>query len=81
MTQRKYGISVGLFNHDGRLVLFHEAIGHRLEADRLRQASDGKTFLKKVGQRILPAFLTVPVLSMCPVCISGVSCNSFSQDA
>jgi len=52
-------VGPAIFSPDASAVLFHEAIGHRLEADRLRQASDGKTFLKKVGQRILPAFLTV----------------------
>lgn len=52
-------VGPAIFSPDASAVLFHEAIGHRLEADRLRQASDGKTFMKKVGQRILPPFLSV----------------------
>lgn len=48
-----------IFSPDATAVLFHEAIGHRLEGDRLRRDKDGKTFLKKIGQRILPEFVTV----------------------
>ncbi|MFT7486451.1 MAG: TldD protein, partial [Candidatus Paceibacteria bacterium] len=35
-------------------VLFHEAIGHRLEGERLLSRSEGHTFARKVGKRILP---------------------------
>ena len=52
-------VGPALFSPDATAVLFHEAIGHRLEGDRLRLRKDGKTFLKKVGQAILPSFLTV----------------------
>ena len=52
-------IGPAIFSPDATAVLFHEAIGHRLEGDRLRSEKDGKTFLKKVGQRILPEFITV----------------------
>ncbi|UCD11917.1 MAG: TldD/PmbA family protein [Nitrospinaceae bacterium] len=52
-------VGPAIFSPDASAILFHEAIGHRLEADRLRQATDGKTFMKKVGKRILPPFLTV----------------------
>lgn len=44
---------------DATAVLFHEALGHRLEGDRLRNQNDGKTFIKKIGQQILPEFLSV----------------------
>ena len=44
---------------DAAAVLIHEAVGHRLEGDRLRTASDGKTFIKKIGKKILPSFLTI----------------------
>jgi predicted Zn-dependent protease len=40
-------------------VFFHEALGHRLEAQRMLRASDGKTFLRKIGQKVIPTFLTV----------------------
>ena len=52
-------VGPALFSPDAAAVLIHEAVGHRLEGDRLRHASDGKTFLKKIGKRILPSFLTV----------------------
>ncbi|MDY0061240.1 MAG: metallopeptidase TldD-related protein [Myxococcota bacterium] len=40
-------------------VFFHEAIGHRLEGERLISRSEGKTFLGKVGEQILPAHIHV----------------------
>lgn len=52
-------VGPALFSPDAAAVLFHEAAGHRLEADRLRDANDGKTFLRKVGKLILPSFLTL----------------------
>ena len=58
-------VGPAIFSPDAAAVLFHEAIGHRLEGDRLRRDKDGKTFLKKIGKRILPEFVTVvdnPVL-------------------
>jgi predicted Zn-dependent protease len=35
-------------------LIFHEAIGHRLEGERMSSRSEGHTFASKVGQRILP---------------------------
>ena len=52
-------VGPAIFSPDAAAVLFHEAIGHRLEGDRLRRDKDGKTFLKKIGKRILPEFITV----------------------
>ena len=52
-------IGPAIFSPDAAAVLFHEAIGHRLEGDRLRHDDNGRTFLKKIGQRILPEFITV----------------------
>ena len=40
-------------------VFFHEVLGHRLEGHRQRDEREGQTFTKKVGQQVLPAFLTV----------------------
>ncbi len=40
-------------------VFFHEVLGHRLEGHRQRDEREGQTFTKKVGQQILPPFLTV----------------------
>jgi TldD protein len=40
-------------------VFFHEVIGHRLEAHRLRSDSDGQTFGKKLDQEVMPPFLSL----------------------
>jgi len=40
-------------------VLFHEAVGHRLEGERLDDDKEGQTFQGQVGQLVLPPFLTV----------------------
>lgn len=40
-------------------VLFHEAVGHRLEGERIDDDKEGQTFRGQVGQLVLPAFLTV----------------------
>ena len=40
-------------------VLFHEVLGHRLEGHRQRDEEEGQTFTKKVGQEVLPKFLSV----------------------
>ena len=40
-------------------VFFHEVLGHRLEGHRQRSETEGQTFTKKVGQQVLPAFLSV----------------------
>ena len=40
-------------------VFFHEALGHRLEGQRQRRPGEGQTFKEKVGEQILPTFLTV----------------------
>jgi predicted Zn-dependent protease len=40
-------------------VFFHEVLGHRLEGHRQRDEEEGQTFTKKVGQEVLPKFLSV----------------------
>src|SRR5712672_692774 len=40
-------------------VLFHEAVGHRLEGERQNDDKDGHTFKGQVGKPILPGFLTI----------------------
>jgi TldD protein len=40
-------------------VFFHEIFGHRVEANRQRSADDGQTFASRIGQPVLPSFLSV----------------------
>lgn len=40
-------------------VFFHEIFGHRVEGNRQRNADDGQTFTRRVGQAVLPPFLSV----------------------
>jgi predicted Zn-dependent protease len=40
-------------------VFFHEVFGHRAEGHRQKDVAEGQTFAKKVGEQILPPFLTI----------------------
>lgn len=40
-------------------VLFHEAVGHRLEGERQRDEEEGRTFKGRVGKVVIPKFLSV----------------------
>ncbi|MGH9430156.1 MAG: TldD/PmbA family protein [Terriglobia bacterium] len=40
-------------------VFFHEVLGHRVEGHRQRGNEEGQTFAKKIGQMVLPPFLSV----------------------
>jgi len=40
-------------------VFFHEVFGHRAEGHRQKDVNEGQTFAKKVGEPILPNFLSV----------------------
>ena len=40
-------------------VFFHEIFGHRIEGHRQKNVDDAQTFAKRVGQPILPSFLSV----------------------
>ena len=48
-----------IFDAQMSSAFFHEAIGHRLEGDRLQEEEEGHTFKDKVGQKVLPEFLTL----------------------
>ncbi|HET9599479.1 MAG TPA: TldD/PmbA family protein [Anaeromyxobacteraceae bacterium] len=57
-------------------VLFHEAVGHRLEGERQEDDKDGQTFKGQVGRPILPPFLSVvddPTLAA----VEGTALNGF----
>jgi TldD protein len=40
-------------------VFFHEVFGHRAEGFRQKDITEGQTFAKKVGQEILPSFISI----------------------
>lgn len=52
-------IGPALLSGQAASTLFHEALGHRLEGDRLVARTETRTFAHKVGERILPAGLDV----------------------
>ncbi|MBX7116251.1 MAG: TldD/PmbA family protein [Myxococcaceae bacterium] len=40
-------------------VLFHEAVGHRLEGERQDDDREGKTFRGQIGRQVLPTFISI----------------------
>ncbi len=40
-------------------VLFHEIFGHRIEGHRQKDESEGQTFTSRIGEKVLPDFLSV----------------------
>ena len=40
-------------------VFFHEIFGHRVEGHRQKNEEEGQTFARKVGQPVMPAFISV----------------------
>ena len=48
-----------ILDADAAGVLFHEAVGHRLEGERQDDDAEGKTFRGQVGRQVLPSFITV----------------------
>jgi TldD protein len=57
-------------------VFFHEIFGHRVEGHRQKNEEEGQTFAKKVGEPIMPAFVSVyddPTLSR----LGGADLNGF----
>jgi TldD protein len=53
-------------------VLFHEAVGHRLEGERQNDEKDGHTFKGQIGKPILPGFLSI---------IDDPTARSFGHDS
>lgn len=57
-------------------VFFHEVFGHRIEGHRQKERTSGQTFASKVGERIMPPWLTVyddPTLET----VNGTYLNGF----
>lgn len=40
-------------------VFFHEVFGHRAEGHRQKDITEGQTFARKVGERIMPEFISI----------------------
>lgn len=40
-------------------VFFHEIFGHRIEGHRQKDITEGQTFAKMIGQKVLPEFISV----------------------
>ena len=52
-------VGPAIFSGRAAGVFFHEIFGHRVEGHRQKDESEGQTFTKSVGTKILPDFLSV----------------------
>jgi predicted Zn-dependent protease len=52
-------VGPAIFSGRASGVFFHEIFGHRVEGHRQKDDSEGQTFTKSVGTKVLPEFLTV----------------------
>ena len=52
-------VGPAILESDAAGVMFHEAIGHRLEGERQRSEREGKTFKEKIDKLILPDFISI----------------------
>jgi len=52
-------IGPAILRNRASAVFFHEIFGHRIEGHRQRDVTEGQTFTKKIGERVLPEFISV----------------------
>jgi predicted Zn-dependent protease len=52
-------VGPAIFSGRASGVFFHEIFGHRIEGHRQKNESEGQTFTKSVGEKVLPSFLSV----------------------
>jgi TldD protein len=52
-------VGPAIFSGRAAGVFFHEIFGHRIEGHRQKDESEGQTFTKSVGNKVLPEFLSV----------------------
>jgi predicted Zn-dependent protease len=52
-------VGPAIFSGRASGVFFHEIFGHRVEGHRQKDESEGQTFTKSVGTKVLPDFLSV----------------------
>jgi len=48
-----------IITHRAAGVFFHEIFGHRIEGHRQKDADEGHTFTKRIGQQVVPEFISV----------------------
>ena len=71
-------VGPAIFSGRASGVFFHEIFGHRIEGHRQKDESEGQTFTKSVGEKILPDFLSVtfdPTLKKA----AGIDLNGYYQ--
>lgn len=52
-------IGPAILRNRASAVFFHEIFGHRIEGHRQKDVTEGQTFRKKIGEQILPEFISV----------------------
>jgi len=52
-------IGPAILRNRASAVFFHEIFGHRVEGHRQKDVTEGQTFTKKIGQPVLPEFISV----------------------
>ncbi|NLI10705.1 MAG: TldD/PmbA family protein [Elusimicrobia bacterium] len=48
-----------ILENQAAAVFWHEIFGHRIEGHRQKSESEGQTFAKKIGEKIMPDFLNI----------------------
>jgi predicted Zn-dependent protease len=71
-------VGPAIFSGKAAGVFFHEIFGHRVEGHRQKDESEGQTFTKMVGARVLPEFLSV-VFDPTKKKIAGVDLNGWYE--
>jgi TldD protein len=69
-------VGPAIFSGQAAGVFFHEIFGHRVEGHRQKDESEGQTFTKSVGTKVLPDFLSV-VFDPTERKIGGVDLNGW----
>ena len=75
-------VGPAIFSGRASGVFFHEIFGHRIEGHRQKDESEGQTFTKSVGEKILPDFLSVtfdPTLKKSPESTSTAVTNTTTK--
>lgn len=52
-------IGPAILRNRASAVFFHEIFGHRIEGHRAKDVTEGQTFTKKIGEPVLPGFISV----------------------